>query len=82
MLASRELRVGPFKLFGSPMPGWNTPYVGPVFMKEVEAEDFFAILEEYLSSNSYKHAELIIADSRYTERNGYCIRLRLARPKI
>src|SRR4051794_5591974 len=30
------MRKGPFRIVGSPLPGWSTPYLGPLFAQEVD----------------------------------------------
>lgn len=34
-----ELRKGPFRVIGSPLPGWSTAYLGPLFSSEIEPHE-------------------------------------------
>jgi hypothetical protein len=46
MWPALEMRKGPYRLIGSPLPGWSTPYMGPLFASEC---DICAALETLLS---------------------------------
>src|SRR5262245_51580635 len=40
-----ELRKGPFTILGSPLPGWSTAYLGPLFALDDGATDVQLILQ-------------------------------------
>jgi len=43
-----EQRKGPFRVLGSPLPGWGTAYMGPLIAEDEEAQN---VAEAVLSSN-------------------------------
>jgi len=49
------MRKGPFRICGSPLPGWSTPYMGPLFREDVEPTAILARLVEQpaIASASY-----------------------------
>src|SRR5262245_44415671 len=42
-----DLRKGPFRIVGSPLPGWSTAYLGPLFAPKVDIQ---VILRAFLES--------------------------------
>jgi hypothetical protein len=44
-------RKGPLKVFGSPLPGWSTPYGGPVFADGVSREQ---VMRAFLNHSAFK----------------------------
>ena len=55
------VNVGPLKLFGSPLPGWQTLSMGPVFDPErLSAREMVPALVQYLEKNyGVHHIELL-----------------------
>jgi len=58
------VRVGPFRLFGSPLPGWQTMGMGPVFdAARVSTRELLAALLPFLERRyAVHHVELVSAD--------------------
>jgi CelD/BcsL family acetyltransferase involved in cellulose biosynthesis len=71
LLPGREVRIGPLRLFGSPMPGWCTEYMGPVWMGSAGDDDFFAALERYLADAGFHHAEISRPPPAFPPREGW-----------
>jgi CelD/BcsL family acetyltransferase involved in cellulose biosynthesis len=44
-------RRGPFRILGSPLPGWSTPYLGPLIAPDA---DVHAVLETFLRRSSLR----------------------------
>jgi hypothetical protein len=44
-----EQRKGPFRILGSPLPGWSTAYLGPLFPSGTDGADQQAILDAFLN---------------------------------
>ena len=55
--AGAEIRKGPFRLFGSPMRGWMTAYMGAA-SNDVEPLELLKAWRIYLLKNGYHHAEV------------------------
>jgi CelD/BcsL family acetyltransferase involved in cellulose biosynthesis len=71
LFPARERQLGPFRLFASPMPGWNTAQMGPIWLVPVESEEFWAALERFLKARRFHHTELVSADPRLWDRPGW-----------
>ena len=58
------VRIGPLRLYGSPLPGWQTPAMGPVFdPARVSAADLVGVLVPYLERrHRVHHVELLSGD--------------------
>lgn len=55
-------RVGPLTVFGSPLPGWQTPGMGPVFDPDrIATSDLIEPLVRLLRTLGVDHAEMITA---------------------
>ena len=52
-----EARIGPLKLFGSPMRGWMTAYMGPA-SNDLDPLELLKAWRIYLLKNGYHHAEV------------------------
>jgi len=52
------LRRGPIRVFGSPLPGWTTPYLGPVLDRADDVDSLFAAIEIAFRHDRIQHAEL------------------------
>lgn len=63
------VRIGPFRLFGSPLPGWQTMGMGPVFdAARVSTRELLAALLPFLERHySVHHVELVSADLDHAE---------------
>jgi CelD/BcsL family acetyltransferase involved in cellulose biosynthesis len=63
------VRVGPFRIFGSPLPGWQTMGMGPVFdAARVSTRELLAALLPFLERRySVHHVELVSADLDHAE---------------
>jgi hypothetical protein len=55
--AGAEFRKGPFRLFGSPMRGWITPYMAAAG-NDLEPLELLKAWRVYLLENGYHHAEV------------------------
>jgi CelD/BcsL family acetyltransferase involved in cellulose biosynthesis len=57
-------RLGPLRLYGSPLPGWQTPSMGPVFdPQRVETRELIPALLTFLESRrGIHHVELLSAN--------------------
>ena len=58
------VRLGPLRLYGSPLPGWQTPAMGPVFdPARVSTDDVIGALVPYLERrHRVHHVELLSGD--------------------
>lgn len=52
------LRQGPVRIFGSPFPGWTTPYLGPVVNRSVDWPELYRAIAAALRRDRFAHAEL------------------------
>ncbi|HEY3396324.1 MAG TPA: GNAT family N-acetyltransferase [Armatimonadota bacterium] len=52
------LRKGPVRIFGSPFPGWNTAYMGPVVNSTVDSAELFRALAATMKRDRFAHAEI------------------------
>ena len=66
-----EIRKGPFKIIGSPLRGWFTPWLGPRFLEEIPEEEIKALsrnamqaFDEYVAK---KHFDYIESSSLYVD---------------
>ncbi|HWB20156.1 MAG TPA: GNAT family N-acetyltransferase [Phycisphaerales bacterium] len=48
-----EMRKGPFRVIGSPLPGWSTAYIGPI-TNSADPNDAQAILNAFLGHRLFK----------------------------
>ncbi len=57
-------RVGPLRLYGSPLPGWQTPMMGPVFDPDrVDARELIRALLSFLERRHGVHHVELLSDS-------------------
>ena len=57
-------RMGPLRLYGSPLPGWQTPMMGPVFDPErVGARELILALLSFLERRHGVHHVELLSDS-------------------
>ena len=61
---SYALKKGPFKILGSPLRGWFTPWLGPRFFNEISENDIKALsqsalyaFDEYVEKNRFDYVE-------------------------
>jgi len=52
------LKKGPLRIFGSPLPGWTTAYLGPVVNRDVDQEVLFRSIARALKRDGFAHAEI------------------------
>ena len=52
------IKKGPIKIFGSPFPGWTTPYMGPLIDKTVPQQLFFKEFKKLMKKEGYHYAEI------------------------
>lgn len=57
-LPSFEIRKGPIKIFGSPFPGWTTPYMGPLINDNISQELFLKEFKNLMKREGYHYSEL------------------------
>ncbi len=56
-------RIGPLRLYGSPLPGWQTPAMGPVFdPRRIQTRDLVAALLAFLESRQGVHHVELLSD--------------------
>jgi CelD/BcsL family acetyltransferase involved in cellulose biosynthesis len=53
-----SLRKGPLRIFGSPFPGWTTPYLGPVFHQNCDPAEIVKAAIAQLRADGFHHAEI------------------------
>lgn len=53
-----KIKKGPINIFGSPFPGWTTPYMGPIINDNVSQELFFREFKKLMKKEGYHYAEL------------------------
>jgi CelD/BcsL family acetyltransferase involved in cellulose biosynthesis len=57
-------RLGPLRLYGSPLPGWQTPSMGPVFdPQRIQTEELVAALLAFLEDRHGIHHVELLSDS-------------------
>lgn len=57
-------RLGPLRLYGSPLPGWQTPAMGPVFdPQRIQTQDLIAALLAVLENSHGVHHVELLSDS-------------------
>src|SRR5690554_6794796 len=49
---------GPLKILASPIPGWTTPYLGPLLDKDFPQERFFSEFKNLMRKEKYHFAEI------------------------
>ena len=52
------LQKGPFRIFGSPLKGWGTNFLGPVINRDVDQRAFFRALDELARRERWAMLEL------------------------
>ncbi len=52
------LKKGPVRIFGSPLPGWTTAYLGPVVSRSVDQEALFRSIGRALRRDGFAHVEI------------------------
>ncbi len=52
-----EIEKGPFKIFGSPLQGWNTPEMGPVINGNVDQASVIGAVYDYFKKNNFSVLE-------------------------
>ncbi len=55
--AGADIRKGPFRLFGSPMKGWTTAYMGPA-SNGLDSLELLDVWQKFLKKNGYHHAQM------------------------
>ncbi len=61
-LPALEQRKGPFRVLGSPLPGWNTAYMGPVFAHGVDPRTACAALLDAEPVRAASYLDLRVHD--------------------
>jgi len=56
LLPVLEQRKGPFRVVGSPLPGWNTAYLGPLFAAHAEP---LAVCRSFLATDPLRSASYL-----------------------
>jgi CelD/BcsL family acetyltransferase involved in cellulose biosynthesis len=64
------LKRGPVRIFGSPLPGWTTDYMGPVLQRGVEMEGLLTAIMSALRRDHIHHAELCHNSLDWKPRDG------------
>lgn len=52
-----EINKGPFKIFGSPLQGWNTPEMGPIINNEIDKRQVRETLYNYFQESGFSILE-------------------------
>jgi len=55
---ARLVRKGPFTILGSPLPGWTTPYMGPILPSDFDQSAFLTALEHLCLELRIDHVEI------------------------
>ncbi|MFH7320748.1 lipid II:glycine glycyltransferase FemX [Desulfurivibrio sp. D14AmB] len=50
-----EQRKGPFRIIGSPLPGWSTAYMGPLIAEDVEVQELLGAFLEHRLFKRYAY---------------------------
>jgi hypothetical protein len=58
-LAGLLVRKGPLNIWGSPLPGTTTNYMGPIVNKHFNTEDFIKALDDFSRTHKIHHVELV-----------------------
>jgi CelD/BcsL family acetyltransferase involved in cellulose biosynthesis len=57
------LRRGPFRILGSPLPGWNTPFLGPLFADGADVPAILAAVQQRRTLGRVAYQELRVLES-------------------
>jgi hypothetical protein len=52
------VQKGPIRVFGSPLPGWTTDYLGPVISPSVDQQGLWSAIAETFKRDHFHYAEL------------------------
>jgi predicted N-acyltransferase len=52
-----EIKKGPFKIFGSPLEGWNTPHMGPLVSSDSDQKAVIGAIGDYFKENRFSVLE-------------------------
>jgi lipid II:glycine glycyltransferase (peptidoglycan interpeptide bridge formation enzyme) len=52
------IKKGPLRIFGSPFPGWTTPYMGPLLDNNVSQAFFYKEFKNLMKQEKYHYAEI------------------------
>lgn len=52
-----EIKKGPFKIFGSPLQGWNTPEMGPLIDEDIDQAAVIKAIYDYFRKNDFSVLE-------------------------
>jgi len=69
LMPARRLKIGPIGILGSPMPGWSTPYMGPIWLQKVEPVEFWKAMLRFMKTSRIRHAELCSLDHAFGEQS-------------
>ncbi|MCZ6817322.1 MAG: GNAT family N-acetyltransferase, partial [Planctomycetota bacterium] len=53
-----SVRKGPLSVFGCPLPGWTTPYMGPVVGPGTQTRELYEAIFQTLRREGFRHAEV------------------------
>ena len=69
------IKKGLIKIFGSPFPGWTTPYMGPLINKTVPQELLFKQIKKLMQKEGYVYAEFCnrVLDVEIAEKVGFVL---------
>ncbi|MCZ6665810.1 MAG: GNAT family N-acetyltransferase, partial [Gammaproteobacteria bacterium] len=52
------IQKGPIRIFGSPLPGWTTPYLGPAVNRNIDSYSLYLAIARTLRRDGFRHAEI------------------------
>lgn len=58
VLPARELKRYSVRIIASPMPGWTTPYMGPVWLEGADNGSFLSAFSRFMKDFGYYHGEV------------------------
>jgi hypothetical protein len=53
-----EVKLGPFKIMGSPLPGWTTNYMGPIINEDVNQRELILSIKKLIRNKRYVYTEI------------------------
>jgi len=72
VMAAREVRKGPLRFLGSPLPGWNTPYMGFAWLASPPPQEVvLPAIARFARENGYGHVEVVGLETTFPPTPGW-----------
>lgn len=70
-LPGKLFDIGPLNLFGSPMPGWTTDYMGPIFLQQVDPDECSNAIIDFAQEYGIHHIEMVSRNGLFSPVTGW-----------